>query len=80
MTRRLILLTLGLTLTLMAASQGVPLRLMSKTPVVGAEEARSLLFDHYGLMWIGTDQGVRSFDGYDFKTYRSDAYSPFIKL
>lgn len=34
------------------------------------------MFDHYGLMWIGTDQGLRSFDGYSFKTYRSDAYSP----
>jgi ligand-binding sensor domain-containing protein/AraC-like DNA-binding protein len=36
------------------------------------------MFDHYGLMWVGTDQGLRSFDGYDFKTYRSDAYSPGI--
>jgi len=51
---------------------------MSQVPVVGAEEARSLMFDSYGLMWVGTDQGIRSFDGYRFKTYRSDAYTPGI--
>ena len=53
-------------------------RLLSQTAVEGAEEARSLLFDRYGLMWIGTDQGLRAFDGYRFKTFRSDAYTPGI--
>ena len=57
-------------------AQRVSLRVMSQTPVTGAEEARSLLFDHYGLMWVGTDQGVRAYNGYSFRTYRSDAYSP----
>ena len=53
-------------------------RIVSQTPVQGAEEARCLMFDRYGLMWIGTDQGVRAFNGYDFLTYRNDAYSPGI--
>ena len=57
-------------------AQRVPLRVLSQTPVTGAEEARSLLFDHYGLMWVGTDQGLRAYNGYSFRTYRSDAYSP----
>ena len=56
----------------------VPLRIVSQTPVQGAEEARCLLFDHDGLMWIGTDQGVRTYDGYRFRAYRNDAYSPGI--
>ena len=57
---------------------GQLLRIVSQTPIQGAEEARCLMFDHYGLMWICTDQGVRTFDGYGFKAYRNDAYSPSI--
>ena len=56
----------------------VSLRIMSQTPVQGIEEARKLMFDHYGMMWVGTDQGLRSFDGYSFKTYRNNAYTPGI--
>ncbi len=67
-----------LALWLTAAAQRVPLRIMSKTVVQGTEDARSLLFDRYGLMWVGTDQGLRAFDGYRFKTYRSNGYSPGI--
>ena len=59
-------------------AQQVSLRIVSQTPVEGAEEARCLKFDHSGLMWIGTDLGVCAYDGYRFRTYRNDAYSPGI--
>ena len=78
MTRRLLLLIILLPWVVMAAAQHVPIRVMSQTPVEGAEESRSLLFDHYGLMWIGTNQGIRAFDGNRFRTYRTDAYTPGI--
>jgi len=29
--------------------------------------------DHYGYMWIGTQNGLNKYDGYSFKIYRSDA-------
>ena len=77
MTKRL-LLAIVMMLSITVSAQRVPLRIMSQTPVQGTEEARSLMFDHYGLMWVGTDQGLRVFDGYAFKTFRSDAYSPGI--
>ena len=73
MKRRLLILHLVLMISVGIIAQRVSLRVMSKTPVTGAEEARSLLFDHYGMMWVGTDQGVREFNGYGFRTYRSDA-------
>ena len=76
MTKRRQLLTTALTLCLTLSARHVPLRIVSQTPVEGVEEARSMMFDHYGLMWVGTDQGVTAYDGYLFKTYRSDAYSP----
>ena len=75
---RIRFLLICLALYLSETAQAMHLRVVSQTPVLGAEEARSLMFDHYGLMWIGTDQGVRVFDGYDFRTYRNDAYSPGI--
>ena len=74
--------TLSLLVTLvmatLAEAQHVPLRILSQTPVEATEETRSLLFDRHGLMWLGTDQGVRAYDGYRFYAYRSDAYTPGI--
>ena len=75
---RLLLVKLFMAVSLMTSAQRMPLRIMSQTPVQGTEEARSLIFDPYGLMWVGTDQGVRAFDGYRFRIHRSDAYSPGI--
>ena len=77
--RRVILLLIAvLALSQMSMASPVSLRIMSQTPVQGIEEARKLMFDHYGMMWVGTDQGLRSFDGYSFKTYRNNAYTPGI--
>ena len=78
MTKKQVLLTMTLAISLVVVAQRMPLRMVSQTPVTGTEEARKLMIDHYGLMWVGTDQGLRSFDGYNFRTYRSDAYSPGI--
>lgn len=78
MTIRTVLVVAAATAWLSAAPQHVALRIMSRTPVTGTEEARSLMFDRYGLLWVGTDQGVSAYDGYRFRTYRSGAYSPGI--
>ena len=76
--KRAFLLILFLVVSLLDFAQQVPLRIVSQTPIQGTEEAQCLIFDPYGMMWVGTDQGVRSYDGYRFRTYRSDAYSPGI--
>lgn len=75
---RKVLLTVSFALCLAMNAEKVSLRMMSQTPLEGVEESRSLLIDHYGMMWIGTDQGLRAYDGYQFRTYRSDAYTPGI--
>lgn len=31
-----------------------------------------LLQDHYGFIWIGTEDGLNKFDGYEFKSYKHD--------
>ena len=75
---RKLLLSMLLAFCQVMTARDIPLRIVSQTPVHGIEEARKLMFDHYGMLWVGTDQGLRSFDGYHFITYRSDAYSPGI--
>lgn len=52
--------------------------MMSQTQLARALDARCLLFDSYGMMWIGTEQGLLRYDGYSFHNFRSDAYSPGI--
>ncbi len=78
MTKKGLLLLSVLMCSISMVAWHVPVRIVSQTPVEGAEEARCLKFDHNGLMWIGTDLGVCAYDGYRFRTYRNDAYSPGI--
>ncbi len=61
---------------LLSSAQTMPLRMMSQTPLAKALDARCLLFDSNGMMWIGTEQGLLRYDGYSFHNYRKDAYSP----
>ena len=63
---------------LLVIAQTQPLRMMSQIPLARALDARCLLFDSYGMMWIGTEQGLLRYDGYSFHNFRSDAYSPGI--
>ena len=78
MKRVIILLIVVLAFINFSYAGRVSLRIMSQTPMQGIEEARKLMFDRYGMMWVGTDQGLRSFDGYNFKNYRNNAYTPGI--
>ena len=43
-----------------------------------SENAYCMMFDHRGVLWIGTNNGLKSYDGYNVRTYRSDAYSPHL--
>ena len=42
--------------SLLTIAQAQPLRMMSQIPLASALDARCLLFDSYGMMWIGTEQ------------------------
>ena len=64
--------------SLLTIADAQPLRKMSQIPLARALDARCLLFDSYGMMWIGTEQGLLRYDGYSFRNFRSDAYSPGI--
>lgn len=53
-------------------------RLLNVVQTYSSEEQNCLLIDKQGLIWIGSDGGIKSFDGYHFKHYRSNANSPYI--
>ncbi len=52
------------------------MRLVNVAFLPATVEQNCLLIDRYGMLWLGTNSGVKSYDGYRFVTYRSDAMSP----
>lgn len=47
---------------------------------LASNEVTSILQDDLGFMWFGTTNGLCRYDGYQFKTYRSDYLSPSLFL
>lgn len=58
------------------ALSAVDIHLMPPMQPVRLEVYHTLFFDQKGLLWLGTDCGLKSYDGYTMQNYRSDAYSP----
>ena len=59
-------------------AQNFPFRHLAPFVISPSEEVNCMLFDKEGMMWIGTNAGLKSYDGYTVKTFKSDAYSPGI--
>ena len=47
------------------------------TPAASVEQ-KCMLIDSQGLIWLGTNSGISSFDGYRFTTFRSSVQTPGI--
>lgn len=58
--------------------QNFPFRYYEPFTPSTSEEINCMFFDKEGMMWIGTSAGIKSYDGYTTKTYKSDAFSPGI--
>ncbi len=61
-----------------AFGEDFPYRSLPPFVVAPSENANCMMFDRDGLMWLGTNVGLKSYDGYTVKTFRSDAYFPDI--
>ena len=51
-------------------------RLLNAVYPYASEEQHCMLIDKEGLIWIGSDAGIKSYDGYRFKSYKNDAITP----
>ena len=65
-------------LSLVCKAQIFPYRSFPPICLSASEQSNCMYFDKTGVMWIGTDNGVKSFDGYQTRLYKSDAFSPNI--
>ena len=59
-------------------AQNFPFRYLPPITIAPTEEASCMFFDKEGMMWVGTNAGVKSYDGYHVKTYKANAYQPGI--
>lgn len=59
-------------------AQDFPYRYLPPITIAPTEEASCMFFDKEGMMWVGTNAGVKSYDGYHVKTYKTNAYQPGI--
>ncbi len=69
---------LFLVCNLVCKAQSFPFRYLSPIAISPTEEVNCMFFDQEGLMWVGTNAGIKSYDGYQVKTFRSNAFSPGI--
>ena len=58
--------------------QNFPYRHLPPITIAPTEEASCMFFDKEGMMWVGTNAGVKSYDGYHVRTYKTNAYQPGI--
>lgn len=59
-------------------AQDFPYRYLPPITIAPTEGASCMFFDKEGMMWVGTNAGVKSYDGYHVKTYKTNAYQPGI--
>jgi len=80
MTLNRTLLLIGCTILSLLDMKALPtdVRVLNAVYPSTSEDQRCMLIDRQGVIWIGSDFGLKSYDGYRFTSYRSDALSPNI--
>jgi len=54
-----------------AIGQEMSLETISISNGLASPQVRALLQDDYGLIWLGTGNGIQSYNGFTWKTYRN---------
>ena len=73
-----IIISIFLSVTTIAHSEKYQITTPIQISAFDTDEAGCVFLDNDGIMWIGSCSGLLSYDGYSFRTYKSDAYSPGI--
>ena len=75
--KHILLLILSL-ICMVIEGQNFPYRHLPPITIAPTEEASCMFVDKEGMMWVGTNAGVNSYDGYHVRTYKTNAYQPGI--
>ena len=59
-------------------SISIPFEVRNAVYPATSEEQKCMLIDKQGLIWIGSDNGIKTYDGYLFKTYCNHSKSPRV--
>lgn len=70
----LVLCFILLTASFRGQTSGITIRFARISLEQGLSQSSTycILQDHKGLMWIGTNEGLNRYDGYEFKVYKND--------
>lgn len=74
--KHLKLLFIALTCYLHATAENFPFRQLPPIAMPISEDLKYLYLDPNGLIWIGTNMGLKSYDGYTMTTLRAGVNSP----
>ena len=75
---RTIYLILTFVCCIIAKAETFPYRSIASFNISPASESHCMILDSEGMMWVGTNSGLKSYDGYTVKSYKSNALSPGI--
>ena len=75
---RITYLILTFVCCIIAKAETFPYRSIASFNISPASESYCMMFDSEGMMWVGTNSGLKSYDGYTVKSYKSNALSPGI--
>ena len=75
---RTIYLILTFVCCIIAKAETFPYRSIASFNISPASESYCMMLDSEGMMWVGTNSGLKSYDGYTVKSYKSNALSPGI--
>lgn len=56
----------------------IPFEVRNTVSTAASEEQKCILIDKQGLIWIGSDNGIKTYDGYQFTYYRNQGQSPTL--
>ena len=74
----LIMLSCILSLLSICPTSAYNIEVLNAVHPTASEEQKCIFIDKDGLVWIGSDNGIKSYDGYRFNINRSSAKSPYI--
>ena len=74
--RNLIILVVLYAFAMTANATIYNIRVLNTINPPASVEQKCMLIDSKGLLWMGTNSGVKSYDGYRFMSYRSGAQTP----